>query len=115
MVFNDTAYAYDFDETSNGKLRSIIKIGDDSNNPMNVWYIGIDLLFVQRADFDYGKGTVKLYSSKAYHPSSNKLLYLATMILYSIIVGVALGFILRSCCAKKKQKEIKKGEELLEL
>ena len=115
MVFNDTAYAYDFCETSNGKLRSNIKIGDDSNNPMNVWYIGIDLLFVQRADFDYGKGTVKLYSSKAYHPSSNKLLYLATMILYSIIVGVALGFILRSCCAKKKQKEIKKGEELLEL
>ena len=42
-------------------------------------------------------------------------MYLATMILYSIIVGLALGFILRSCCAKKKQKEIKKGEELLEL
>ena len=36
MVFNDTAY--DFSESSNGKLRSIIKIGDDSHNPMNVYW-----------------------------------------------------------------------------
>ena len=112
---NDTAYAFDFCENANGKLRSTIKIGDDSNNPMSVWYIGLDLLFVQRADFDYGKGTVKLFSTKAYHPSSNKLLYLATMVIYSVLVCVAMGFALRSCCAKKKQKDIKKGEELLEL
>ena len=115
MVFNDTAYVYEFYENSNGKMRSSIKIGDDNNNPMNVWYIGLDLLNVQRADFDYGNGCVKLFSSKAYHPSSNKLLYLATIVLYSIVVGVVFTYVLRAFCAKKKQKDIKKGEELLDL
>ena len=115
MVFNDTAYVYEFYENSNGKMRSSIKIGDDNNNPMNIWYIGLDLLNVQRADFDYRNNCVKLFSAKAYHPSSNKLLYLATIVLYSIVVGVIFTYVLRAFCAKKKQKDIKKGEELLDL
>jgi hypothetical protein len=37
------------------------------------------------------------------------------MVLYSVAVGVVLAYVLRCCCAKKKQKDIKKGEELLDL
>ena len=66
-------------------------------------------------DFNFEKGTVKLYSSRAYDITSNKLLYLLYMIILGAVVSFILGYVLRRYLPKKKQKDIQKGEELLEL
>jgi len=115
MVFGKIAYKYDFVVEKEGKYRSNIRLGDDEINPIDYWYIGMDLLFIDRADFNFEKGTVKLYSSRAYDITSNKLLYLLYMIILGAVVSFILGYVLRRYLPKKKQKDIQKGEELLEL
>ena len=45
------------------KKYTTMLLGDDEINPIDYWYIGMDLLFIDRADFNFEKGTVKLYSS----------------------------------------------------
>ena len=75
----------------------------------------MDLLYIDRADFNFEKGTVKLFSSKAYNITSNKLLYLFNMVLISILVCFIFVYLLRKFLPKKKQKDIEKGQELIEL
>ena len=115
MIFDKIAYKFDFVEKKNGKFRSNIRLGDNEFNPIDYWYIGMDLLYIDRADFNFEKGTVKLYSSKAYNITSNKLLYLFNMVLVSVLVGIIFAYLLRRFLAKKKQKDIEKGQELVEL
>ena len=99
----------------NGKFRSNIRLGDDEFNPIDYWYIGMDLLYIDRADFNFEEGTVKLFSSKAYNITSSKLLFLFNMVLMSILVGCICVYLLRRFLPKKKQKDIEKGQELIEL
>ena len=115
MIFDKIAYKYDFVEKKNGKFRSNIRLGDDEFNPIDYWYIGMDLLYIDRADFNFEEGTVKLFSSKAYNITSSKLLYLFNMVLMSILVGCICVYLLRRFLPKKKQKDIEVGQELLDL
>ena len=115
MIFDKIAYKYDFVEKKNGKFRSNIRLGDNEFNPIDYWYIGMDLLYIDRADFNFEEGTVKLFSSKAYNITSSKLLYLFNMVLMSILVGCICVYLLRRFLPKKKQKDIEVGQELLDL
>ena len=73
MVFDRIAYKYTHTEPYENEFRSTIRLGDDGKNALEYWYIGIDLLNVQRADFNYINGTVTLYSPTAYDIYKNKI------------------------------------------
>lgn len=83
-------------------MRSAIRLGENLNNKLDYWYIGIDLLNVERADFDYINGTVTLYSPTAYDITGSKLMILLYFIAFACTFCFILGYTLRSCCQKKR-------------
>ena len=119
MIFGKIAYKFESSEQKeDNKFKSSIRIGDAQQNPLDFWYIGIDVLNVHRADFDFTDPehqTVVLYSPTAYHIEGSKPYILLEYAALSIVFITIFGFFVRCCCQKKKQTEIKKGEELLEL
>ena len=118
IIFGKIAYKYDHTDEKDGKFRSAIRIGDAEENPLNFWYIGIDLLNVHRADFNYNdenNATVILYSPTAYDIFGSKAYILVMFVIFAIVFCTILGAVVRCLCSKKRQSEIKKGEELLEL
>ena len=99
-------------------INAVMRIGDAEENPLNFWYIGIDLLNVHRADFNYNdenNATVILYSPTAYDIFGSKAYILVMFVIFAIVFCTILGAVVRRLCSKKRQSEIKKGEELLEL
>ena len=72
MIFDKIAYKFEHSNKKDNKLRSAIRLGENLNNKLDYWYIGIDLLNVERADFDYINGTVTLYSPTAYDITGSK-------------------------------------------
>ena len=115
MVFDRIAYKYTHTEPYENEFRSTIRLGDDGKNALEYWYIGIDLLNVQRADFNYINGTVTLYSPTAYDIYKNKYYILLMFVAFALTFCFIIGCVARNCCQKKKMSEIKKGEELIEL
>ena len=118
IIFGKIAYKYDHTDEKDGKFRSAIRIGDAEENPLNFWYIGIDLLNVHRADFNYNdenNATVILYSPTAYDIFGSKAYILVMFVIFAIVFCTILGAVVRRLCSKRRQSEIKKGEELLEL
>ena len=65
-ILHNIAYKYDYTRKNQDKLKSTIKYGDQPKNLMHNWYVGLDLIFVDRADFNYEEGYVKLYSAFAH-------------------------------------------------
>lgn len=118
FVFDKIAYKFPHSEAKDGKFRSNIRLGDCKQNPLDFWYVGIDLLNVHRADFVYddnGESSVKLYSPTAYDVSLTKYYLLWIFSFFSIVVCIILGVCLRCCCQKKRQKDIPRSQELLDI
>lgn len=114
LIFGRIAYKFAHDEEKDGRFRSAIRLGDKAHE-LNYWYIGVDLLGVSRADFDYDNGDVYLYSTTAYDILGSKYIILFKAILACVSTCILIATFVRCFCQKKKQSEIKQGEELLEL
>ena len=116
IVFDRMAYRFrPFDKKGNGKYRASIRFGNAVDNTFNFWYVGIDVIGVDRVDFNFEDQYVKLYSKPSYDITKSKPQLLIDVFVYIIVVCVFLGFAWRCFCQKKLQKDIQPGEELLEL
>ena len=104
-----------FDKDGDGKYRASIRFGNALNNTFNFWYVGIDVIGVDRVDFNFEEQFVKLYSKPSYDITKSKPQLLIDVFVYITVVGIFMGFAFSCFCEKKKQKDIEPGEELIEL
>lgn len=114
LLFDKIGYKFDHTWIDGDLTTSAIRLGDDSDCP-SYWYIGIDKLNVNRMDFDFDKNTVILYSTTASEIGKTKYPTIFLALGITILATIVLIIIVRYCCAKKKQKDIKEGEELIYL
>ncbi len=116
LVFDRMAYKFKpFEEKKDGKFRPKIRFGNAQKYLFKHWIIGVDVIGVDRFDFNFEDGTVKLYSKPSYDITKSKPQLLRDVIVYMTVVCIMLGFMFRVFCQKKKASEIKPGEELIEL
>ena len=116
IVFDRMAYRFrPFDKKKDGKYRATIRFGNAVDNNFNYWYVGIDVIGVDRVDFNFEEQFVKLYSKPSYDITKSKPQLLRDVFVYIIVVCIFLGFGWRCFFQKKKQKDILPGEELIEL
>ena len=116
LVFDRMAYRFKpFEEKEDGKFRPKIRFGNDLKYLFKYWVVGIDVIGVDRFDFNFEENTVKLYSKPSYDITISKIQLLRDVFIYMSIIGVMLGFIFLVFCKKKKRSEIKPGEELTDL
>ena len=115
LVFDRMAYKFDAYEEKGKYIRPTIRFGNDKNYPFDYWFIGIDTIGIERLDFNFEENTVKLYSMQSYDITKSKPQLLRDVFVYMTIICIMLGFMFRVFCQKKKQDEIKPGEELIEL
>lgn len=113
FIFIDTAYKYEHTKQTNNVIRSNIKLGE--NKDIDFWYIGIDLMGVLRADFNFDENTVALYSMTAYKINRSKVILLGIFVLFALTVALVATLCIRKFCQKKRQSDIREGEELMEL
>lgn len=114
MIFDKIAYKYDHVLTdAKQNMISNIRLGLNTN--LKFWYIGIDNLNVHRADFDFSKGEVTLFSPTAYDIFSSKTYILFSFVLFGIAISIIIGVIIRTQCQKKRKSEMAKeeGQELI--
>ena len=115
LVFDRMAYKFRCFEEKGGKYRPKIRFGNDQNYLFKYWVVGIDVIGVDRFDFNFEDNTVKLYSKPSYDITKSKPQLLRDVFVYMSIVCVMLGFMFLVFCQKKKPSEIKPGDELTEL
>ena len=115
LVFDRMAYKFRCFEEKQGKFRPKIRFGNDQNYLFKYWVVGIDVIGVDRFDFNFEDNTVKLYSKPSYDITKSKPQLLRDVFVYMTIICIMLGFMFIVFCQKKKQSEIKPGEELIEL
>ena len=116
LVFDRMAYKFKpFEEKEDGKFRPQIRFGNDIKYLFKHWIVGVDVIGVDRFDFNFEDYTVKLYSKPSYDITKSKPQLLRDVFIYMTIICVMLGFMFLVFCQKKKQSEIKPGEELTEL
>ena len=115
LVFDRMAYKFRCFEEKNGKYRPQIRFGNDQNYLFKYWVVGVDVIGVDRFDFNFEDNTVKLYSKPSYDITKSKPQLLRDVFVYMTVICIMLGFGFRVFCQKKKEKEIKPGEELTEL
>ena len=115
LVFDRMAYKFRCFEEKNGKFRPQIRFGNDQNYLFKYWVVGVDVIGVDRFDFNFEDMTVKLYSKPSYDITKSKPQLLRDVFVYMTVICIMLGFAFRIFCQKKKQSEIKPGEELIEL
>ena len=115
ILLGNIAYKYDAIYNFEGKHKSTIRFGDRKEDKFSVWYLGMDEMKIDRADFDYTNNCVKLYSASARDIGKFKLLLLAYFALISALFVFCFACCLRCFCFRKEQKDIKKGEELVDL
>ena len=115
ILLGNIAYKYDALYDYEGQHKSSIRFGDRKEDKFSVWYLGMDEMKIDRADFDYTNNCVKLYSASARDINKFKLLLLAYFALISALFVFCCACFLRCCCFRKEQKDIKKGEELVDL
>ncbi|MCQ2818985.1 MAG: hypothetical protein MJ252_17105 [archaeon] len=114
MMFGKIGYKFEHTWTEKDTYTSAIRLGDETE-AVGYWYIGIDKLNVNRMDFDFDKKKVILFSTTAAEIGKTKYPYLFKSLLITIVITIILIILIRLCCSKKRQNEIKEGEELLEL
>ena len=115
LVFDRMAYKFRCFEEKNGKFRPKIRFGNQQNYLFKYWVVGIDVIGIERFDFNFEDGTVKLYSKPSYDITKSKPQLLRDVFIYMTIVCVMLAFGFLVFCQKKKQSEIEPGKELEEL
>ena len=116
LVFDRMAYKFKpWEKKEDGKYRPQIRFGNDQKYLFKHWIVGVDVIGVDRFDFNFEDQTVKLYSKPSYDITKSKPQLLRDVFVYMTIICVMLGFMFRIFCQKKKQSEIKPGEELIEL
>jgi hypothetical protein len=115
LVFDRMAYKFRCFEEKNGKFRPKIRFGNQQNYLFKYWVVGIDVIGIERFDFNFEDGTVKLYSKPSYDITKSKPQLLRDVFIYMTIVCVMLAFGFLVFCQKKKQSEIEPGKEMEEL
>ena len=115
LVFDRMAYKFRCFEEKNGKFRPQIRFGNAQNYLFKYWVVGIDVIGVERFDFNFEDSTVKLYSKPSYDITKSKPQLLRDVFIYMSIVCVMLCFMFLVFCQKKKPSEIEPGHELEEL
>jgi hypothetical protein len=115
LVFDRMAYKFRCFEEKNGKYRPKIRFGNQQNYLFKYWVVGVDVIGVDRFDFNFEEGTVKLYSKPSYDITKSKPQLLRDVFIYMTIVCVMLAFGFLVFCQKKKPSEIEPGKELDEL
>ena len=115
LVFDRMAYKFRCFEEKNGKFRPKIRFGNEQNYLFKYWVVGVDVIGVDRFDFNFEENTVKLYSKPSYDITKSKPQLLRDVFIYMTVIGIMLGFGFRIFCQKKKESEIKPGEELTDL
>ena len=114
MMFGKIGYKFDHTWVDGENYSSAIRLGDKTE-ALDYWYIGIDKLNVNRMDFNFNTNKVILYSTTAAEIGKTKYPYLIKALIITIVATILCIIIVRCCCSKKVQKEIKEGEELLYL
>ena len=116
LVFDRMAYKFrPFEKKEDGKYRPQIRFGNDQNYLFKYWVVGVDVIGVDRFDINFEDNTVKFYSKPSYDITKSKPQLLRDVFVYMTIICIMLGFMFICFCQKKKQSEIKPGEELIEL
>ena len=115
LVFDRMAYKFRPFEEKDGKYRPKIRFGNDKDYLYKYWVVGIDVIGVERFDLNFEDNTVKLYSKPSYDITKSKPQLLRDVFIYMTIVCVMLCFMFLVFCQKKRAKDIKPGEELIEL
>ena len=115
LVFDRMAYKFRCFEEKQGKFRPKIRFGNDQNYLFKYWVVGIDVIGVDRFDFNFEDNTVKLYSKPSYDITKSKPQLLRDVFIYMTVVCVMLCFMFLVFCQKKKPSEIEPGQELEEL
>ena len=114
MMFGKIGYKFQHTWTEGDSYTSAIRLGDKTE-ALDYWYIGIDKLNVNRMDFNFDTNKVILYSTTAAEIGKTKYPYLIKALILTIVATILCIIIVRCCCQKKIQGEIKEGEELLYL
>ena len=116
LVFDRMAYKFRcFEKKEDGKFRPQIRFGNDLNYLFKYWVVGIDVIGVERFDINFEQNTIKLYSKPSYDITKSKPQLLRDVFIYLTVICIMLGFAFRIFCQKKKESEIKPGEELDDL
>ena len=115
LVFDRMAYKFKCFEEKHGKFRPQIRFGNDQNYLFKYWVVGVDIIGLERFDFNFEDSTVKLYSKPSYDITKSKPQLLRDVFIYMTIVCVMLCFMFLIFCGKKKPSEIEPGQELEEL
>ena len=116
LVFDRMAYKFrPFEKKEDGKYRPQIRFGNDEKYLYKYWIVGVDVIGVDRFDLNFEDNTVKLYSKPSYDITKSKPQLLRDVFIYMTIVCVMLCFMFLVFCQKKRAKDIKPGEELIEL
>ena len=116
LVFDRMAYKFrPFEKKEDGRYRPQIRFGNDQKYLFKYWVVGVDVIGVDRFDFNFEDSTVKLYSKPSYDITKSKPQLLRDVFVYMTVICVMLTFMFRVFCQKKRQKDIKPGEELIEL
>ena len=116
LVFDIMAYKFRcFEEKEDGKFRPKIRFGNDQNYLFKYWVVGVDVIDVDRFDINFEANTIKLYSKPSYDITKSKPQLLRDVFVYMTVICIMLGFGFRVFCQKKKESEIKPGQELDEL
>jgi len=115
LVFDRMAYKFKCFEEKHGKFRPQIRFGNDQNYLFKYWVVGVDIIGIERFDFNFEDSTVKLYSKPSYDITKSKPQLLRDVFIYMTIVCVMLCFMFLIFCGKKKPSEIEPGQELEEL
>ena len=115
LVFDRMAYKFRCFEKKDGKYRPQIRFGNDQKYLFKYWVVGVDVIGVDRFDFNFEDMTVKLYSKPSYDITKSKPQLLRDVFVYMTVICIMLGFGFRVFCQKKYEKEIKPGEELTDL
>ena len=115
LVFDRMAYKFKCFEEKHGKFRPQIRFGNDQNYLFKYWVVGVDIIGLERFDFNFEDSTVKLYSKPSYDITKSKPQLLRDVFVYMTIVCVMLCFMFLVFCKKKKPSEIEPGQELEEL
>ena len=116
IVFDRMSYKFrPFEKKEDGKYRPQIRFGNDEKYLFKYWIVGVDVIGVDRFDLNFEDYTVKLYSKPSYDITKSKPQLLRDVFIYMTIVCVMLAFMFLVFCPKKRAKDIKPGEELIEL
>ena len=115
LSFGDIGYQFEYFEKKDGRYRRGIKIAEHSKGIYDRWYVGLDTINVDRADFFFDRNVIKLYSAKVIDIYNDRATFLGKFLLFCIAVCIVLAIFLRTFCQKPKvEEECKNEEELID-